>query len=308
MSRRAAALHLLSLLAPGAAGAQEVTVDLQPRTLTVGDRVAATLAVRVDLAEAASEPSFPDWSRGWGEAEVLSASPVERLAEGSAVRFVQRVELTAFRTGSVALPPVTVRLGSDPVRELATPADLALEVRSVLPQGESSPAPRPVEPPRPLPVPRSVPWAIGSLAVAILAAAWAARRRALDAGESAAPAIPAFAELEAALAALAGSEPVAAHARLSAALRRYLGRALVFPAVESTSREIERALAARSLDRGLVARAVRLLRETDQVKFARRATSAEELARRTAEASAVAIAVEAHLAPPAAPSATQGAA
>jgi hypothetical protein len=297
--RRAPAATLALLAWARLAGAQEVEVDLAPRSITVGDPVTATLSVVVDGADANAEPRFPDWSKGWGEAEVLASTPVERLAEGSRFRFVQKLELTAFRPGSVPLPPVAVRVGADPERELATP-DLAIEVRSVLPAGEASPAPRPAEPPRPLPRPVAALWTIGALAAAVLAAALLWRRRAVAAPLAVAAAVPPFPELEAALAELAGDEPVAGHARLSAALRRYLGRTLGFPAVESTSREIERALAARSLEPSLVARAARLLREADQVKFARRATSADELARRGAAARAVAESVEAHLAPPAA--------
>jgi hypothetical protein len=115
-----------------------------------------------------------------------------------------------------------------------------------------------------------------------------------------APALPPLPELAAALAALAGEAPAPGHARLSAALRRYLGRALDFHAVESTTREIERQLAARRLDAALVARSARLLRDADQVKFARRDATSGELERRRQEALELAGAVEDHLHPPAA--------
>ncbi len=121
----------------------------------------------------------------------------------------------------------------------------------MLPGEAAQATPMPPEPPRPLPRPSAALWTIGALALAIAAAAWFARRAGAGvAASSSTPALAPFPELEAALSALAGEAPAPGHARLSAALRRYLGRALGFPAVESTTREIERQLAARRLDAG----------------------------------------------------------
>lgn len=272
-----------------------VEVALEPPAITVGDPATATLSVEVPAGASAT---FPDWTRGWGDAQVLEAGPVESTPAGGRTRYQQRLKLTAFHTGKIELPPVAVRIAND--REELTAA-AALEVRSVLPADPAQATPMPPEPPRPLPRPVAAFWTIGALALAIAGAVWLARRAgAAAAGAAAAPALPPLPELEAALAALAGAAPAPGHARLSAALRRYLGRALGFPAVESTTREIERQLAARRLEASLVARSARLLRDADQVKFARREATAEELERRRVEALALAGAVETHLRPPAA--------
>ena len=310
MSRPFAALAalLLAALANTAPAWSEsrVEVAIEPPTITVGDPTTAAISLTLD-GGATAEPRFPDWSRGWGDAQVLGSGPIEKLAGGGATRYVQRLQLTAFRTGRIDLPPVAIRLGPGPDGVVTTPAELALEVRSVLPGEAAQATPMPPEPPRPLPRPAAALWTIGALALAIAAAAWFARRAGAGVEASAStPALAPFPELEAALSALAGEAPAPGHARLSAALRRYLGRALGFPAVESTTREIERQLAARRLDPALVARSARLLREVDQVKFARRASNAEELERRRGEALAAATSVEAHLRP--APAAAEDAA
>lgn len=307
MSRLALALLLPLLAAPAAAGETRLEATLAPTRLAVGDRVAATLTLHLAEADTALDATFPDWSAGWGGAEVLAASPVERIAAGEQVLLVQKLTLTAFQPGPLELPPVAVRVASDPERRIALPAPLQLEVESVLPEDEATPAPAPPASPRPQPLPAAVGWTIAA-AVALAAAAGALAWRRGSFGEVAPPAppVPPRVELAAALASLATLESDAAWRSLSLALRRYLGRALSFPAVESSSTEIYRQLAARRLAGDLVQRGVRVLRQADQVKFARRGASANELAVASGEAAAVADALEAHLHPEPAAGATQG--
>ena len=59
-----------------------------------------------------------------------------------------------------------------------------------------------------------------------------------------------------------------AHTGLSLALRRYLGRRLAFPAVESTTTEIQERLRPLMLPADMGMRTVQLLRDCDMVKFA----------------------------------------
>ncbi len=299
---------LLGLLATAvavttAARADEpgVAVALDPPVLTVGDPVEASLEVVV--AGDGSDVLFPDWSKGWGDAEVLEASEVERTLVGDGARLRQRVRLTAFRTGKVALPPIAIRLGRGASAPIMTPPDLVLDVRSVLPADEPEVAPLPAEPPRPLALPTAVIWTVAALAAAVVMAALMARRRARATPSD--RVLTPLEELLDALSALAKDAPEPGHARLSSALRRYLGRALDFPAVESSTREVERALAARHLDPALVQRTARLLRESDLVKFGRRPAVPVDLARRAKEARAIGDAVETHLRP--APAAVQDA-
>lgn len=269
-----------------------VTVSLDPPALTVGDPVEATLEVVV--AGEGSAVRFPDWSRGWGEAEVLDAGDIERTVVGAGVRLRQRLRLTAFKPGRIALPPVAVKIG--PGGESATtPEGLELEVRSVLPPDEAEAEPLPPEPPRRYPAPEAALWTIAAMVAAIAAALWFARRRARATAPQ--PAAAPLEELLAALATLPSEAPEPGHGHLSAILRRYLGRALDFHAVESSTREVERALAARHLDPTLIHRAARLLRESDLVKFGRRPATAEQLTARISDAREIGQAVEHHLRP-----------
>ena len=68
-------------------------------------------------------------------------------------------------------------------------------------------------------------------------------------------------------------------------------------ALESTTTELQRRLAALRLDPQFVQRAVRLLRLSDQIKFARRPAESSEAAARIAETREIAAALETHLAP-----------
>jgi hypothetical protein len=290
---------LVLAAAPLLAGSARLEVDLAPRTATVGEPILVTLTLRLDGSPAGAGPNFPEWTESWGDATVLEASPVARREEGGETLFVQKLRLAAFRPGRIALPLRQVRLDGPPATTLSTPADLALEIRSVLSGDATKLAPKPPDPPRPLPVPHAFAWTATALAALAIGAAillW--RRPGAAARTRAATALPPLAELELALATLDGQPPVAAQAALSLGLRRYLGRSFEFPAVESTTSELARRLDRRGLERDLVKRCVRLLREADGVKFARQPTDAAAVARGRDEARTLALGVEQHLHPP----------
>jgi hypothetical protein len=294
-----------------------VTVTLAPGRHTVGDRVEATLAVTVPAGRLRGEPRFPLWpAEGgaagagvWGQAEVVEAGPVERAEQGGAVTFRQRLMLVAFAPGALPLPPLSVALPfADATVEARTPADLALTVDSMLPPSTAPEAdaaklePKPPEPPRPLPWGAKFWWTAGLLAAACLAAGVLAfRRRRLPAGAEAAthqPPVDPFRELSDGVAeALGAPSPAAGHTLLSRAVRRYLGRTFGFPAPESSTSEIQRALAGRPLPPGALPRLTELLRGCDLVKFARLAAPPAALATRAEGALAVASEVERRRAP-----------
>ncbi len=315
--RSGAAYGLLALLAlpalavsqtPAPGAAPRLAVTLEPETLTVGDRVRATLSLTADPSALAGEPRFPAWGETWGTAEVLETTPVERRdAGGGRVEYRQSVVLTAFRPGRVALPPRTVALpGAEATRALETPADLALSVRSVLPpaaEGKAPPEPRPPAPPRALPLGRAFWWtlaAMGLVACGALGLAVARARAAAGAGAGAGSrrALPPAEELAASLAEAARETSVErAHVALSLALRRYLGRALGFPALESTTSEIRRELRGRRAPEPVAARSVEVLGACDRVKFAREPSAHPALEARLEAAREIADRLEAHLAP-----------
>ncbi|HSM50747.1 MAG TPA: hypothetical protein VLA75_05040, partial [Thermoanaerobaculia bacterium] len=208
----------LLLLALLATAAPTVRIEVQPAEITVGDPATAVVMVEGTSAP----PVIGPWQGTWGEAEIREVEPVASAGPES---WRQTVHLTAFRTGSVVLPPPEVVAGG--VRLAAEPATLM--VRSVLPEGEEEPAPRPPAPPVPLPTPAAFWWLLAALlSFAVAAAALLAEReRSRRREASPRPAVPPLEELLAALSALPGAAaPEAGHTALSLALRRYLGRAL----------------------------------------------------------------------------------
>jgi hypothetical protein len=292
----------LFLLAAPALAQPPVTVTLTPANPTVGDRVQATLTLRVPTAGLAADPRFPAWGKTWGEVEVESGGkPVKISEQGGTAVWEQRITLAAFKTGNVPLPPVAVAIPyTTGTVQARTPAGLALAVRSVIPPGEKDPALKPPAPPRSLSLGRLFWWTLAALGAACLGAAgllWLQRRRAQGA-PGARPALPPFEELAAELDLLRGEGSMPAlHTGLSFAVRRYLGRRLPFPAVESTTSDIQRQLLSRRMPGPLVRQTVELLRACDLVKFARQEVGETQGRERAEAARRVAGEWESHLAP-----------
>lgn len=281
-----------------------LATTISPSRLTIGDRAQVVLDLALPIPrntgekfEALASPRFPDWRETWGDAEILSVSPVERVDQGGAIHFRQTVELAAYRTGRVELPPVQIVVpfpggdggeGSDGrTVHVATRADLALEISSILPSDPNDPN-RKAKPPQSA---RSLPWGspfwwtAGTLGAAVLGLGLALlRRQKAPTGATAplAPLLPRLHELEAALAAAVDDPSLGrTHELLSRAFRRYLTRALDFAATERTTSEIHRDLVARKVPTPATRGAIDALRACDLVKFARRPTSrerAEEIA------------------------------
>jgi hypothetical protein len=323
----AALLALLAVAAPPAAAATaprdaddapRLDVQIAAGEPTVGDHVDVDLVLDVP-SRPAEAPRFPAWEDAWGEAEIVSVGEVtsEEPADGrNGVVYRQRVTVAAFRPGRVALPPqqVVVPAGGEAgqrSRTLTTPADLALDIHSVLPAASEdggaadgtvpTPPPQPARPPVEYPVGARFWWTAGLLAAALVALAallWRRRRRRLAGTEAGAPALPPFAELSRHLdAARRDADPADGLTRVSLALRRYLGRRLAFPAAESTTSEIRRQLAARRLPDGVARRCGELLGACDLVKFARRPATTDDVATWADAAADTARRIEEHLRP-----------
>lgn len=301
-----AALALLSYSPALAAAAlpapPRFEVGLDRDSITVGDPVTVTARLLAPGAPLADAPvTLANVGDSWGRAAVLEPPRLERVGAPGARQLVWTFRITAFAPGRIDLPPLEARFDLDPPRSERAAEPLALEVRSVLAAEGDDLKPAPPAPPRPLPLPAAFWAAAAALALALAAAALALARRRAAAATAAMPAPPPLAELEAALATLAGEEMVAGHRRLSSALRRYLGRRLAFPALEWTTTEIARRLGASGLDPALPLRVRRLLAACDGVKFARRPAAPAELEARRDEAGALARELESALAPPAPP-------
>jgi hypothetical protein len=291
-----------------------VTVALSPSELTVGDRVDAVLTVSAPEKELAGPPRFPDWETHWGSAEILEVGPPETLVpRGGVASFRQKLVLAAFRPGEVPLPPqeVEVPLATGPVR-VATAPELSFEISPVLPPREQEEGRgddrsqnavpgtvpgtvpeatvdngegpelelRPEDPLRTLPLTRAF-WvaagALGAVCLALVLLLWRQVGPPVPRPEK----LTARDRLERDLAAVPKAASLAeAHALLSRALRRYLGRQLGFPAPESTTTQIRRELTAHRLPAAAHRGAAEILAACDLVKFARRPSTRGVLDRR----------------------------
>lgn len=281
----------------------KVEVTLSPTELTVGDRVEATLTLRVKTADLTGAPRFPAWRNTWGDAEILEKREPQTIdEEGGVATWQQTLVITAFRPGKVPLPPVAVAVpGRQRTVQAQTPAGLALTVRSVLPANEKNPKPKPPAALRQLPLGSRFWWTLAALSAIALGLGWLLWRqhRAAAAAAPARPALPPFDELVGELDRLqAEPSPLAVHTRLSLALRHYLGRTLSFHAAESTTSEIHRQLFGRRVPGALLRRTVELLRACDLVKFARQEVGEERTRERIAAAREVAREIESHFRPP----------
>ncbi len=275
LSRWILMICLLTVLPAAAFAATETAgildVELSPAEITVGDRLEARLTLVWTGPEPAATPSFPAWRQKWGDAEILSAGEVETLAGQDGPRvYRQDLVLTAFTTGEIRLPEVTITLvaGGETI-DVASGPDAGFEVLSVLPEDAADARPRPPAPPRPLAPDARFAWTAAGLGAFALVAAWLMGHR-LRLSAAAIPPPPAepLAELLDRLKRLdpAAAEP--AHTGLSLGLRNFLGRRLGFPAAESTTTEIERRLRRARVDPQSARSTVGLLRDCDLVKFA----------------------------------------
>lgn len=297
--RRIAILFLL-LASPGFRGMAQpspVSVQLAPNGPTVGDPVEATITLEVP-ADLVDTPRFPAWGKTWGEAEIVKADPPVRITSKV---WQQKLTLAAFKTGPVALPPVQIAIPrqAGTVR-VATPDGLAIAVQSVIPQNETNPKPKPPAAMRRLPLGERFWWTVAALSSLCLLGIWLIwlQKRRNPSAAAARPALGPFEELAAEIDGLR-AEPsmLAVHTRLSFALRRYLGRRLPFPAVESTTSDIQRQLLSRRMPGPLVRQMVELLRACDLVKFARHEVGETQALERVETARRIAGELEAHIAP-----------
>ena len=272
---------LLFLALP--ASAQQVQVSLNRSQPHVGDRIEAVIELRMDprvAKDLAADPRFPVWGRTWGEADILATSePRRSLEAGGAVVYRQHLTLAAFRTGKVALPRMDIAVPLRPgTVQASTPSGLAIDVRSVLPQGGKKPKPKPPKPPVPLPVGDAFWWTLAAMLAACLGLGFLIfrQRRATEPAEAPRPALAPFPELAVALDRLATeTSAVRLHTGLSLAFRHYLARTLGFGAEEHTTTEIQRHLLAGRLPAALVRQSIDLLRACDLVKFARQEVDPE---------------------------------
>jgi hypothetical protein len=261
-----------------------VSVELTPQEITVGDHVSARLTLVWDGDAPQEDPRFPTWAETWGPAELLHVGEVE-LSEAAGRRvYVQTLTLTAFTTGEILLPTISVAIPmGDETVQVPSRAGVGFTVRSVLGESgeEGEGEEKKIEPRGAAPLRRPDQnqrfyWTNAVLAALCLLAAslLSARLGHLATTGGTQRHLDPFEELVAGLGEVdsASSEP--AHTAMSLILRRFLSRRFDMNALELTSSEIQRRLHGVATQ-GEARRGVKFLRQFDQVKFARQEVSPE---------------------------------
>ena len=264
----------------------------EPVTLVYAARVPAGSKLRLTHLVSPARPEGHAATSGF----VLDFEPVSPAVEeplkgaGGLVELRQTVRLAAFLPGETRVPgPVLAYEAPDGTKAVLRPPAVALNVSSRLPEGQKPEelAPKPA---RPVRVPARGFWFWASVALAVLAvagfAAWVVRRLrrkpAPEAVAAAPPPLPADAELEAALAALAeraasiDGDPRPFYSDLTHAAKRFLERHLGESVLEWTTFETVRRLRELGAEPPREVGLPDLLAGADRVKFGRAgATRAE---------------------------------
>ena len=270
---------LLLALQQGGAPAPRVQmgVAVQPETVTVGDPFRVTVRVRAPAGATIEFPAAPD---SGGAVEALETARIEDEVVAGAVERRAIYRLVAWDVGRVAigLPDVVVRLPDGTQR--APLGDVAVQVRSVLPQDSALRVPKPPRPPIATPVPW---WAWAAIALAALALlallVWLWRRLRRRRGRGPALVVTPYDAAQREFARIEGLGLVDAGERgryaalMADVLREYLAGRIAGARLSLTSRELVAAV--RDRESVPAARLEPLLREVDEVKFARRPISAE---------------------------------
>ncbi|HEX8384749.1 MAG TPA: hypothetical protein VF576_01125 [Rubricoccaceae bacterium] len=247
-------LVALATLAPAAAQAQRpARLTVLADTVAVGERVRLAIAVDHGPGRSAVFPDVPagDPEAGplltFGDAEAFSVRRLPPSVRGSVRTDSAVYTVAVFAVDTARVGPVRVRLvaGRDTVD---VPTGVALvPVRSEL-GGEAEPEPAPVGSADPFPGLAPL-WAALTLVAALVVAGavWASRRWRRRPGPAVARLEP-YPEATAALDGLGapvGTPEAAAEQALGAreALRIFLARRLGVPALETTTQEIDAALA-----------------------------------------------------------------
>ncbi|MBM3307364.1 MAG: hypothetical protein FJY74_03475 [Candidatus Eisenbacteria bacterium] len=290
MTVRAALVAGLALLAASASAAPPVVrASVAPDAATVGDRLTLTLSVARDADAVAV---FPNVGESIGPFDVLSSVVAPVAPEGERATERRDYVIAAFRTGSLAVPPLPFLVISASGETLSVLTDsVVVAVASVLPDtaGAAGIEPRDIRPP--VSLPREI-WPFVVAAAAAVGAYVAyrylrrrrLRRKAGPARPGREPAVAPEAAHVAAFERLAALERAGLPARgefarfydgLSDILRLYLGDRFGVRAIDMTTDEVAPAMERAGIADEDVAWTVRFLSHADLAKFAKLAPTVE---------------------------------
>ena len=270
----------------------DVSLTTETSGLTVGDPV--TLDLRA-IHPPGYQVTFPQLPGTWGEFELRAQSPAETVLNLDGTQTTsQSLQVTLFATGDFTTPDVdiTVRDSAGQLYE-QTVGGASLTVTSVLKEGDEEL--RDIRPQASVGVPATWPWVLGAVAIAALVAAGAylLMRRRGDRGQGElipadirAPHQIALEELYRIEALdLPAQRQFKEHYTLVAdCIRDYLERAFHTAALDRTTSEVRGALKTSEMAPDHADITVRLLEDSDLVKFTKLAPDTEEAASSTIRA------------------------
>ncbi|MGI5817017.1 MAG: hypothetical protein ACOX9R_02850 [Armatimonadota bacterium] len=279
MSRLLTVLALLAVAAGVLAqGDHDVTLTLDPETVTIGEVFRATVEFTLP---ADRRPIVPGQDADFGGAEVRSVEQTATALPDGSMRYAVTYQLVLWEVGESTLPgPKITSLGNDGSTTEIERTEAKITVLSVLPEGATEI--RDIRGPRAMPlrwqhyVLAALP-VIGLLGMIALAVWWIRSRR--SAGASAEAAAPPLSPAEEALRALdelesadlVGEGLIKDHyVRLSWILRSYAERRWALPALEETTGMLRQTMAGSGrVPEGAVEQIIAVLRRADLAKFAK---------------------------------------
>jgi len=133
MKRIVWVLALLSILCAPLFAAEpsvQLRVDVNPKTITIGDPIHYSLIVFYSSSIAASPLAVP---QPWGDFETLAAATVPAHVEVDKIRLEYHLMLTTFSTGTLTIPSIALQfmVPGGQVAEAKT-EEVQITVRSLL--------------------------------------------------------------------------------------------------------------------------------------------------------------------------------
>ncbi len=263
-------LFLLGMLATAVTHAQEqvtTTITADRDTLTVGDPVLVTVAVRHPVSYRLQLPALT-----WDEIELLDMTAPEQTEQGTILRFT----ITLWAPGAYEIPAMSLALENDAGETItAVTEPLPLTVHSVLTDDDRELRdirPQAALPPTPI---RWQPWLLLALAMGGGTVIWKRRRMSLQKDTPSIPTIKqeALVQLDN-LAEPDSLQPERKADYLTAVyhiLRQFLQQAYGIPAPQRTTSELFETLAQTALPRQQQAAILEQLQQMDALRFSQQA-------------------------------------
>lgn len=271
-------IAILFLFQVTQAMAQQVEARLDSADILIGDQTGLELEVKVPAGHKVFFPNILDTVTS--KIEVVNKKPIDTTFTTDSTTLSQRLTVTSFDTGYLAIPPFQFGYGQDKIEDTIESEPLLLNVNPV--EVDTTQPIKSIKGPMeaPLTFAEMLPWILGSLALLLLIwAIWYIRKRKKQKKPvmqtRSKPNIAPEVEAKQALETLKqkklwqNGKVKAYYTELTHILRVYIERKFEIPAVESTSNEILRDLESFDIEEGLYGKLKECLETSDMVKFAK---------------------------------------